>query len=313
MSENVAAEPCVALGGTGRAPEAYPGRDLRLGDLQVTRVLPVRGRRLVGPWCFLDRFGPLAFASGKPMDVGPHPHIGLQTVTWLLDGEVLHDDSLGFESVARAGGVNVMTAGAGIAHAEQTPARHSNLLSGVQLWVALPDAVRNGPPGFQHVAEVPVAELRGGIVRPFAGSLGGATSPASYHSPIAGAQIDVWPEATVDMDADRSFEHAALLLEGDASADNTQLAPHVLYYFGRGRGELAFRSRAGAKILLVGGLPFGETILMWWNFVARTPGEIAAARADWEQGHRFGPVRGYAGPPIPAPPLARLASPNTIS
>lgn len=313
MSEDVAAEPCVALGGTGGPPEAYPGREVALGDLQITRVLPVRGKRLVGPWCFLDRFGPLAFGGGKPMDVAPHPHIGLQTVTWLLDGEVLHDDSLGYESIARPGGVNVMTAGIGIAHAEQTPPLHSGHLNGVQLWVALPDAVRNNAPGFQHIRDVPVAELTGGVVRAFAGSLAGLTSPALHHSPIVGAEIGVGRRSAVAMDANRGFEHGVLLLEGDVSSEGTELAPHVLYYFGRGRSELSFVSQSGAKLLLVGGPPFGETILMWWNFVARTPEEIAAARTAWERGERFGVVRGYDGAPLAAPPLSRLAAPNPVS
>jgi quercetin 2,3-dioxygenase len=128
--------------------EPLPSRDLSLGDLHVSRALPARSRRTVGPWCFLDRFGPLTFAEGKPMDVAPHPHIGMQTVTWLLEGDVLHQDSLGCEAVVRPGGVNVMTAGRGIAHAEQTPARNADRLNGVQLWVALPDAHRDVEPSF---------------------------------------------------------------------------------------------------------------------------------------------------------------------
>ncbi len=313
MADDVAAEPCVALGGAGGDVEAYPGREVKLGALSITRVLPVRDRRLVGPWCFLDRFGPLSFAGNKPMDVAPHPHIGLQTVTWLLDGEVLHDDSLGFEAVGRPGGVNVMTAGAGIAHAEQTPRENSGLLNGVQLWVAQPDATRHGAAAFQHVERVPMAEHADGSLRPFAGSLGGASSPAVHHSPLVGAELVVHRGRRLAFDADTAFEHAALLLDGDAVSEGTPLAPHVLYYFGRGRSELHFSSREGARLLLIGGPPFEETILMWWNFVARSPDEIAAARADWEAGLRFGPVHGYKGAPLPAPPLARFARPNPVS
>src|SRR6267378_5028336 len=139
---NVAAETCVALGATEHQFESFPGRDIALGALTVTRVLPVKGKRLVGPWCFLDRFGPLTFADPSPMDVGAHPHMGLQTVTWLLDGELVHYDSIGYESLLRPGGVNVMTSGAAIAHAERTPAKNSGRLSGVQLWVALTDRDR---------------------------------------------------------------------------------------------------------------------------------------------------------------------------
>lgn len=313
MAEEVAAEPCVALGGTGGPVETYPGREVKLGTLSITRVLPVRDRRLVGPWCFLDRFGPLSFAGGKPMDVAPHPHIGLQTVTWLLDGEVLHDDSLGFEAVGRPGGVNVMTAGGGIAHAEQTPRDNSGLLSGVQLWVAQPDATRHGAAAFQYIDRAPVAETPDGRIQTFAGSLGGVTSPAVHHSPLVGAEILVHRRHRLVFEAEATFEHAALLLDGDAASEGTPLAPHVLYYFGRGRSELHFSTRDGARLLLIGGPPFDETILMWWNFVARTPEEIAAARADWEAGLRFGPVRGYEGAPLPAPPLTRFARPNPVS
>jgi redox-sensitive bicupin YhaK (pirin superfamily) len=313
VSEQVGAEPCVSLGGTGGPIEAYPGRDVKLGDLSISRVLPVRDRRLVGPWCFLDRFGPLRFSDSKPMDVAPHPHIGLQTVTWLLEGEIVHDDSLGFEAVARPGAINVMTAGGGIAHAEQTPRQNSGQLSGVQLWVALPDATREGTADFQHVPEAPTATLRGGIAQVFAGTLAGVVSPAIHHSPLVGADLRVHPGERLSFDVSAAFEHAVLLLRGDAESEGTVFAPHVLYYFGSGRTEIALSSHKGARVLFIGGPPFGETILMWWNFVARTPEEIAKARADWEAGLRFGPVKGYDGASMPAPPLARFARPNPIS
>jgi quercetin 2,3-dioxygenase len=313
VPDQVAAEPCVSLGVTGGPIETYPGREVKFGDLAISRLLPVRDRRLVGPWCFMDRFGPLEFSDSKPMDVAPHPHIGLQTVTWLLEGEITHDDSLGFQAVARPGGVNVMTAGSGIAHAEQTPRQNSGHLSGVQLWAALPDTVRNGPADFQQVIEVPTATVRGGGMQVFAGTLAGAISPAVHHSPIVGAELRVNRGERLIFEVPRNFEHAALLLEGDAESESTMLAPHVLYYFGSGRTEVAFSSRAGARVLFIGGRPFGETVLMWWNFVARTPGEITQARADWEAGLRFGPVKGYDGASIPAPPLARFATPNPVS
>ena len=284
-----------------------------LGAITVRRLLPRRVRRLVGPWCFLDVFGPVKQAGLKPMDVPPHPHIGLQTVTWLLEGEIVHDDSLGFEAVARPGTVNVMTAGEGVAHAEQTPKQNSGQLSGVQLWVALPDPVRNGAADFQHVTETPTVTLHGGMAQVFAGTLGGVVSPAIHHTPIAGADLRIHQGERLSFDVDASFEHAALLLEGDAESEGTPLAPHVLYYFGTGRTEVAFSSPKGARLLFIGGPPFPETILMWWNFVARTPEEIARARTDWEAGLRFGPVKGYDGASIPAPPLAKFARPNPVS
>src|SRR5262245_61975058 len=169
MQTKVAAQTYDASDVRGPAFERFPARETSLGTLKILRALPVRQRRLVGPWCFLDRFGPLSFGDAKPMDVAPHPHIGLQTVSWLLQGEIVHNDSLGNEALLRPDGVNVMTSGGGIAHAEETPPKNSGLLNGVQLWIALRDADRNGQASFQHIKEVPIVEQAGGIVRVFAG------------------------------------------------------------------------------------------------------------------------------------------------
>ena len=166
----VAAQACDASGVHGSVFERFPARETSLGTLKILRALPIRQKRLVGPWCFLDRFGPLSFSEAKPMDVAPHPHIGLQTVSWLLQGEIVHNDSLGNEALLRPGGVNVMTSGGGIAHAEETPRKNSGFLNGVQLWIALPDNDRNGQASFQHIEEVPIIEQTGGMVSVFAGS-----------------------------------------------------------------------------------------------------------------------------------------------
>lgn len=308
----VSAEACVALGASQRQLEAYPNKDVKLGDLAIARALPIRGRRLVGPWCFLDRFGPLTFTDGKPMDVAPHPHIGLQTVTWLHEGEVVHDDSLGSASILRPGGVNVMTSGAGIAHAEQTPREHTGRLNGVQLWTALPEAHRNGAPAFAHVAEVPAIERPGGIVQVFAGALEGARIEEPYLSPLLGADLRVHPGQRLEVPLEPGFEHAVLVMSGDCALDGDPLADRVLYYLGTTRTDASFASRSGARVLMIGGPRFPETILMWWNFVARTPEEIAQARTDWEEHRRFGDVA-YDGPRLAAPDLARIARPNPIS
>jgi redox-sensitive bicupin YhaK (pirin superfamily) len=312
-SDPVSAEECVALGATEQRLESYPNRELSLGSLAISRALPVKERRLVGPWCFLDRFGPLTFSEGKPMDVAPHPHIGLQTVTWLLEGVVVHDASLGFDSVLRPGGVNVMTSGAGIAHAEQTPRNNSGRLNGVQLWVALPDKTRHVAPGFVHANEVPTLESSGGQVRVFAGGVQGAISPAPYYSDLIGADLQLNPRGELDLALDPVYEHAVLVMSGDCAIDRQRLESRVLYYLGTTRSVANFSSSAGARVLLIGGLPFGETILMWWNFVARTPEEIAEARTDWEERRRFGEVLAYDGPRLSAPSLARFARPNPAS
>src|SRR5262245_8111364 len=268
---------------------------------------------MIGPWCFLDRFGPLSFTEGTPMDVAPHPHMGLQTVTWLLEGEVVHDDSLGEEAVLRPGGVNVMTSGHAIAHAERTPTDNTGRLNGVQLWTALPERERHGTASFQHVTLAPVVESTGGIVRVFSGELAGATSPAHHVSELAGAELQVHRGEKLEMPLRPDFEYAALVLSGDCSLDGQPLRERVLYYLGMQRTEAAFASQTADVLFLIGGPPFPETILMWCNFVARTPEEIRDARDDWESGRRFGEVTAYKGQRLHAPELVRLARPNPVS
>ena len=309
----VAAEACVAIGSPHEQLEPYPGRDVRVGDLRVLRALPVKGRRLIGPWCLLDRFGPLTFTAGTPMDVAPHPHMGLQTVTWLLDGEVVHDDSLRQEALLRPGGLNVMTSGDAIAHAERTPDDNTGRLNGVQLWTALPESHRRRPAAFQHLRDVPIVEFTGGITRVFSGMLADTTSPAEHFSPLVGADLQIHPRETLTIPLRREYEHALLVLTGDAGLHTQTLQPDTLYYLGTRREEIALTSAAGGRVLLIGGLPFGETILMWWNFVARTPEEIREAREDWEAHRRFGDVPAYKGPRLTAPDLLRLANPNPVS
>jgi hypothetical protein len=253
------------------------------------------------------------FTEGKPMDVAPHPHIGLQTVTWLLGGEIVHHDSLGCEGLIRPGGVNVMTAGSGIAHAEETPRDNSGVLNGAQLWVALPEAQRKIAPSFQHIEKVPEVDLRGGVAQVFAGTLAGAISPARHYSEIIGADLAVHSGEELTLQLNPSHEHALFLLAGDAEIEGQALDERNLYYLGTDRSEIGFASRAGARLLLIGGLPFAETILMWWNFVARTPEEIVEARTAWEERHGFGDVKAYQGPRLSAPPLAKLARPNPAS
>jgi redox-sensitive bicupin YhaK (pirin superfamily) len=288
--------------------EAHPGRPTPLGPLTVWRALPARGRRLIGPWCFLDRYGPLSFTDDKPMDVAPHPHIGIQTVSWLLEGEVIHHDTLGCEGLVRPGGVNVMTAGRGIAHAEETPRGNSGRLNGVQLWVALPEVYRHVVPAFQHVPEVPHLDGRGAIVRQF---LGG-DSPAATFSDVVGLDAAIHAGETWSFPLHSAREHGLFVTSGDAELEGQPLDVNTLYYLEPGHTELSVKSREGARLLLLGGTPFGEPVLMWWNFVARTPEEIAAARTDWEEG-RFGEVTAYDGLRMHAPPLLKLARPNPAS
>lgn len=276
-----------------------------LGGLMVRRLLPQRPRRMVGAWCFLDLFGPARFAEGRAMDVAPHPHCGLQTVTWLLQGEAVHKDSLDSEAVARPGALNIMTSGRGIAHSEETPERNSGRLHGVQLWVALPDAHRDDAPAFDHHPERPVVDLGAAQAIVIVGELGGVTAPARTFSPLLGAELRVpaRSDAVVPLRAD--FEHALVPLEAPLRAEGERLEVDHLHYFEPGHTEVALRSEADpARVLLLGGAPFQEPILMWWNFVARTTEEIVAAREDWQAGRRFGEVRRYAGDRLDAPAFA---------
>jgi hypothetical protein len=294
----------------GPVLETVLPRATTLGDLAIRRLLPAPGRRLVGPWCFLDAFGPLAFESGKPMDVPPHPHVGLQTVTWLLDGEVLHRDSLGSLALARPGTLNLMTAGRGIAHSEETPEGHSGRLEGVQLWVALPDADRDVEPAFEHHPEVPEVKLPGATARLVLGEMAGRRSPGRTFTPIVGADVAVEAGASATLPLEPRFEHAVVALRGEAEVEGASVAPGALVYVGTHRSSLSVRAAGSdpARVLLLGGAPFAEPVLMWWNFVARTSAEIEAARDDWGAGRRFGAVSGYPGARLPAPPFVARAA-----
>lgn len=280
--------------------EARPGNLTSLGAVPIHRLLPRSGRRLVGPWCFADRFD--ARGAAVEMDVPPHPHIGLQTVSWLLEGRIHHRDSLGEESTATPGVLNLMTAGRGIAHAEVTPEGGVGALDGVQLWIALPAGARETAPAFARHAELPVATLEGGRATVIVGALAGHVSPARAFSPVVGAEIAARGRVVVPLVA--GWEHALVMLRGGAGLDGEALTTDTLYYLGGGRSEIALDCRGDdPRALLLGGAPFGEAVLMWWNFVARTAGEVARARDEWAEGTRFGEVRGYRGRRLDAPPL----------
>jgi hypothetical protein len=287
--------------------EARPGTLTSLGAVPIHRLLPRSGRRLVGPWCFADRFD--ARGAAIEMDVPPHPHIGLQTVSWLLEGRIHHRDSLGEESTAEPGVLNLMTAGRGIAHAEVTPDGGVGALDGVQLWIALPAGARDTAPAFARHADLPVVALDGGHATVIVGALDGHVSPARAFSPVVGAEIAARARVTVPLDA--AWEHALVMLRGAATLDGQELTTDTLYYLGGGRSEIGLDCRGDdPRALLIGGAPFGESVLMWWNFVARMPDEVARARDDWAAGARFGEVRGYRGQRLEAPPL--VARPTSV-
>ncbi|WP_243056388.1 pirin family protein [Nocardioides sp. SR21] len=298
--------------------EIMTPRDVPLGGpraMRVRRTLPQRHRSLIGAWCFVDHYGPDEVADSGGMKVAPHPHTGLQTVSWLFTGEIEHRDSAGNHAMVRPGEVNLMTAGRGISHSEVSTAATSTL-HGAQLWVALPDAHRHTDPGFTHHAPTPVTGT-GWEVRVFLGSLLGDTSPVPTYSPLLGAELLLEPGTALTLDVDATYEHGVLVDSGVVGVDGTDAKKDDLAYVPPGRSTLALRTYdAPARLLLLGGPPFGESIVMWWNFVGRSHDEIAGYRTEW-QGQitdtglvegRFGIPVGDELPPIPAPPLpnARL-------
>lgn len=265
------------------------GRVSEVGSLEVSRVLPRRGRRTVGAWCFADHFGP-SDVEVAPMSVGPHPHIGLATVTWIIEGEVLHRDSLGSEQLIRPGQLNLMTAGRGVSHSEETPDDVWGDIHGVQLWIAQPEATRNGEAAFEHHGSLPQVDLDGGgRGTVLMGSFAGATSPARTDTPLVGA--DLVFEAALAAALDPGFEHALIVVEGSVTLDGRDIAPGSLAYLGLGRDELDLVTDDHARVVLIGGEPFEDDLVMWWNFVARSHDEIDEAQRDWNAGHeRFGAV-----------------------
>jgi len=260
-----------------------------VGGLPVFRALPQRGRRMVGAWCLLDRFGPINVTPQRTMTVGPHPHIGLHTVTWLLAGQVLHSDSLGTQQPIRPAQLNLMTAGAGVVHAEDSRGQAGGVLDGVQLWVAQPEATRHDPASFAHHSVLPVVDLGTALATVLIGTFDAAFSPAPVDSPLVG--VDITGGGMVHLPLDPTFEHGIFVLHGAPRIAGSEASPNQLVYVGTGRAAVALDLGDGARVLLLGGRPFDEPIFMWWNFIARDRSEIAMAYADWQfKGRRFAPV-----------------------
>ncbi|NJP68821.1 pirin family protein [Streptomyces spiramenti] len=306
---NLDARPAPADCGAERHPgptrDLLPGRLTPLGESTVVRrLLPSLGRRMVGAWIFVDHYGPDDIAGEAGMQVPPHPHIGLQTVSWLHDGEVLHRDSLGSLSTIRPRELALMTSGRGISHSEESPREHARLLHGAQLWVALPQEHKDTGPAFEHHRELPTFAGGGGVNGTLIlGEFDGATSPGTVHTPLTGVDLALAEGAETRLPLVEEFEYAVLAMSGACTVDEVRVEPGSLLYLGQGRRELPVRADTDAKVMLLGGLPFDERLVMWWNFVGRSHEEVASARADWAAGSRFGSVEGYDGAALTAPAL----------
>ena len=329
--ETVPEEIICAEGGRAAAIEFLAPRDVPLGGpraMPVRRTLPQKRRSLIGSWCFLDHYGPDLVPESGGMQVPRHPHTGLATVSWLFTGKIAHRDSAGYEAIVRPGEVNLMIGGRGISHQEfSTP--DTGILHGAQLWFALPEWARNMAPTFAHYAPEPVRGDRTEL-RVFLGSFAGSVSPvASYTPPLLGAEALLRAGARLELDLDPSFEHGILLDTGDMSLDGTPMAADHLHYLRPGHGSLVLEAgETPGRVLILGGEPLGEEIVMWWNFVGRSHEEVVAYRAAWQAEigaepaappaggtypdgapyPRFGPFpEGYPAPlPAPALPNARL-------
>ena len=314
-------EVALAPGDTSCGVEVLVPREVPLGGpraMTVRRTLPQRERSLIGAWCFVDHYGPDRVVDTGGMTVAPHPHTGLQTVSWLFTGEIEHRDSAGHHAMVRPGEVNLMTAGRGISHSEVSTAGTTEL-HGAQLWVALPEGARDVAPTFEHHAPEPL-DGDGWQARVFLGSLLGVTSPVATHTPLLGAELVLAAGTTLVLDVDAGFEHGVLLDHGSAAVDGQEGGPGELVYAAPGRATLTLEATDDVRALLLGGPPFGESIVMWWNFVGRTHEEVVAFREEWQaqvdgvtdsqevRSGRYGVVVGDHLPPIPAPalPNARL-------
>ncbi len=286
-----------------RAVDVLTPRDVPLGGpraMRVRRTLPQRQRSLIGAWCFVDHYGPDLVADSGGMSVAPHPHTGLQTVSWLFEGRIEHRDSAGNHALVRPGEVNLMTAGRGISHSEvSTP--DTTALHGLQLWVALPDAKLDAAPGFAHHAPETVTGP-GWSGRVFLGSLLGDTSPVSTYTPLLGAELHVEVGVTVELAVDDSFELGFLVDRGVLQVDEREVKQDELAYVAPGCSTVTLvAGDEPVRVVVLGGPPFGEAIVMWWNFVGRSREEVEVASRQWQAADdHFGRV---------ASPLARIAAP----
>lgn len=305
------------------ADATHPGssiiqpREVPLGGpraMTVRRTLPSRGRSMIGAWCFLDHYGPDDVSRSGGMVVPPHPHTALQTVSWLFSGEIEHRDSTGVHAMVVPGELNLMTAGQGVCHSEVSTER-TEILHGVQLWTALPREAVDVAPRFDHFAPEPV-DVDGARVSVFLGSLnlpGGreASSPVTTYTPLLGAEILLEPGAELELGLDPGFEHGVLLDRGGLSVDDgCELGRGHLLHQAPGPSSLTLRAdEDGADLIVIGGPPFGEQVVMWWNFVGRSHEDVVAAREQWqaELGHdpdgRFGAFDYPGGESLPAPVL----------
>ncbi|MGY4767913.1 pirin family protein [Kribbella sp. CWNU-51] len=317
----------VSTCGDGDGPmlELLEPREVVLGrTTKVRRLLPNKNRRMVGAWCFVDHYGPddlthrvdsYDVPGERGMLVPPHPHTSLQTVSWLFEGEIEHRDSVGSHAFVRPAELNIMTAGNGIAHSEVSTPDAPPMLHGAQLWVALPDSARTTvAPAFDAYADLPEVDFDGAHATVMIGTVAGVTSPAPAYTPLVGADITIDPGRTLSLPLTPSNEYAVLIVDGSLSVGDLAPGFGEMAYLGDRRESVELvASDNGVRFLLLGGEPFEEQLVMWWNFIGRSHEEIVAAREAWQSAiaahgnDRFPMVPGYDGDPLPAPALPAIA------
>ncbi len=278
------------------------GRATTVGGAAISRVLPTKGRRTVGPWCFVDLMLPPDFDNPHPLEIGPHPHIGLSTVTWLFEGEALHSDSLGSQQPIRPGQLNLMTAGRGIAHAELGT---TGGIHGAQMWLAQPESTRDGDSRFEHIPDLPLVDLGAGEAVVFVGEYGGARSDATLDWDTVGIEARLSGKQ-VELGSVPDYEYAVVPIDRPVKVDEAIVEPGWLALIPTGTERLPIDTNGdAARVLVLGGRPLGEPIEMWWNFVARSKDEMTEAWRAWRSHdeERFGAVpSGLARIDAPPPP-----------
>ena len=278
--------------------------------VDVFRTLPHRDLKMIGAWCFVDHFGPTEQTDG--MVVTAHPHTGLQTATWLIEGAVEHRDSIGSVAIVRPGQLNLMTAGRGIAHSEISQAG-TEFLHAVQLWIALPKAAIDTAPDFEQQTDLPKVSAEDYSATVLAGEFLGQTAKTNVFSPMMGAELRIPAGNKVQIPLNPEFEHGFMLAAGGLTVDGVAVPVSGLYFVAAGAKsvEIEANPESGQEsiVLLLGGKPFGEKILMWWNFIGRTQADIAQARLDWNalDQARFPEFVDSIGGRIPAPDLPNVA------
>jgi redox-sensitive bicupin YhaK (pirin superfamily) len=281
-----------------------------LGDFKVNRTLPAKQRTMVGPFIFVDEFGPARLPAGRGMDVRPHPHINLATVTYLFEGAIEHRDSIGSRQVIEPGAINLMTAGSGIVHSERSPEAlrpQGPSLYGMQTWLALPDGREEVDPAFDHVgaAELPVVELDRAKARVLMGTLWAATAATPQHSATIYADIELGSDASLPIEADAD-ERAVMLVGGEAALDGQVLDLFTLYVLRPGH-EARLMSASGGRVMLMGGQAFATRRYVFWNFVSSSRDRINQAKEDWKA-LRFALVPGDDQEFIPLPEIPMTVS-----